>query len=180
MLTVAFYESQPDDPIINKITTRLTGGRFAHVELFFSAGSQALEIYQGKKAIFRKKQFGRSTWKFVRIQDVSYDDQKKAFVFASKNIVGKRFNFAGFLRCISPFPQINESKDSFFCSEAITTILKHIGIIPESVISSTVTPTDLYSILKEQNTINVTNPLLRTRLKDSRNKLNTKAVYDNL
>ena len=69
---------------------------------FFSRGSLALEVYQGKVATFRKKQFGRNTWKFLRLEDMTYEDEQKAYFYARDNIIGKPFNFSGFIRCIFP------------------------------------------------------------------------------
>ena len=45
---------------------------------------------------------------------MTYEDEQKAYFYARDNIIGKPFNFSGFIRCIFPFAQLEPSKNSFF------------------------------------------------------------------
>lgn len=146
-LTLAFFEPDDQDHLINKVSTRLSGGRFAHVELWFSRYKESLQVFQGMNIMLKKKSYGRSGWRFVKI---GCDSEKlyRAYIYTQKKLVGKSFGFGAFLRALTPFPAASDNDKNYFCSQAIVLVLQHINILPSNIVASCVTPTYLFEILE--------------------------------
>ncbi len=135
-------------------TTRKRNGKIApivHVEIWFRDTEQdgyACSICYGKKVHWHKKSFSR-VWFFRSLwtNDQSYA-KIKSFCMAQR---GCKFNALGFyclplVRIPGTWPSFFGFRRRYFCSELVTSALKHGEVLPRTQ-SSAIHPETLFNLV---------------------------------
>jgi len=149
-LTLCFYRTGPNDPLINKITSLITG-EFCHCELAFTNAIKeksvlACGIWQNETVFLEKKRFLASEWKFLNLR-VTPSQKQKVMQYV-ENLYRNEipFNTSGLWRCIF-YPRKSDEKQ-VFCSEMLVLALQKIGFL-QNLTASATTPTKLYKEAKK-------------------------------
>lgn len=135
-------------------TNRKRNGKIApivHVEIWFrdtATDGYACSICYGKTVHWHKKSFSR-VWFFRSLwtNDASYA-KVKSFCMSQR---GCKFNALGFyclplVKLPGTWPTIFGFRSRYFCSELVTTALKHGEILPKTQ-SSTIHPEALFNLI---------------------------------
>lgn len=135
---------------------------YIHVELLFVPNGRTIEggsdvvgeacsIVYGSGVHLERKRFSRRQWVFRSIQ-CSEEEYENIYEFCREHR-GEPFNYLGYFLFWSPVKISPHFYSSFgmqprwFCSQIVTSALKHGGMLDASV-SSSLHPNDLYHMVK--------------------------------
>ena len=144
-----FYQIGDDEPsLINRAAAYLTGSHgMAHVELRFSCG-ESVSVFNGETVFLKKRGYSNTQYKIVALS-ADAENERKMYHFARQQI-GKGFNTWGLRRALLPWP-LNRDTDGhtttgkWFCSELITCILQHGGMLLDTEPSQS-SPNNMYDL----------------------------------
>jgi|LauGreDrversion4_2_1035121.scaffolds.fasta_scaffold114179_2 hypothetical protein len=161
VLTLAFLVPTPDDHWANRLTARVSGHPFCHVELYFESINQSFSILWSEKAGFRCKNLSNPNYQLVSLL-VSSKEYDSTLEFC-RSIANQNMGFDERGMWLSWFPSVmcctacdscSQHKGMTFCSKIITEALQFANLREvDGLAPACTTPSVLYDNLRRSTRI---------------------------
>lgn len=147
-INVAFLEAAPDDPWLNRVTSRISKHPYCHCELHFDSTNQAFSIQLGELAALRPKSLGNPNYRIVSLGVTAAEYHGCLQFCQAATSWGMGLDQYGMYRsyygcgCCEPSSRM---AGQTFCSKIVTEALQHGGVGEvERLNPATTTPSRLY------------------------------------
>ena len=157
VLALAFLHAAPDDPLVNRLTAKISRHKLCHVELVFEGAhtsSRAFSIFLGSSAGFRVKTFGNPDYEMVSLSvtGAEYEAcQRFCAVAHSRDYALDQVGmYCSMIHpgCCGGVPSHVTGKT--FCSKIITEAMQAAGIAEVGgLCPSATTPSGLFAAVKD-------------------------------
>lgn len=115
-MRVAFYKGKKR--LFNKLVSWWTRGPYSHCELVFSDGESASASFMDGGVRYKRILFDDAHWDFIELEDSFLEAQSRFWFYDHFN---EKYDVLGILGFVNP--RIKQSKNKWFCSEAIMAAL---------------------------------------------------------